>query len=102
MSRDIHVSAMSRNRTPRLPRLRVHESHGLEAAQRFLFSTDSACEVVSPFARLSARFSLSDFPDFFAMPWRGDLSDICCPSVLGACPVPMFGLYADAAVLSRV
>jgi hypothetical protein len=30
---------------------------------------------------LSARFSLSDFPDFFDMDLRGDLSDIIGPSI---------------------
>jgi CRISPR type I-E-associated protein CasA/Cse1 len=33
------------------------------------------------FAFLSARFSLSDFPDFFDMDLRGDLSDIIGPSI---------------------
>lgn len=31
------------------------------------------------FAFFSARLSLSDFPDFFDMDWRGDLSDIIGP-----------------------
>lgn len=30
---------------------------------------------------LSARFSLSDFPDFFDIDLRGDLSDIIGPSI---------------------
>jgi hypothetical protein len=33
------------------------------------------------FTFLSARFSLSDFPDFFDMDLRGDLSDIIGPSI---------------------
>ena len=33
------------------------------------------------FAFLSARFSLSDFPDFFDIDLRGDLSDIIGPSI---------------------
>ena len=33
------------------------------------------------FAFLSARFSLSDFPDFIDMDLRGDLSDIIGPSI---------------------
>ena len=38
--------------------------------------------VCSPdFDFLSARFSLSDFPDFFDMDLRGDLSDIIGPSI---------------------
>jgi hypothetical protein len=33
------------------------------------------------FTFLSARFSLSDFPDFFDIDLRGDLSDIIGPSI---------------------
>ena len=46
-----------------------------------LFAAALAC--------LSARFSLSDFPDFLVMDCRGDLSDIACPLIAGAWMVPM-------------
>ena len=39
-------------------------------------------------AFFSARFSLMDLPDFFAIVWRGDLSDMV-DSVIGAQAAPL-------------
>ena len=51
-------------------------------------------EVVSDFARLSARFSFRDLPDFLVIPCRGDLSAIACPCNMGAWLVPIRESYA--------
>ena len=51
-------------------------------------SNDSVCEVWSALVRFTARFSLSDLPDFLVMPCLGDLSDITAPLTLGACSGP--------------
>ncbi len=60
-------------------------------AQRFTgCRTDSVvCKGVS-LARLTARFSLSDFPDFLAMCCRGDLSAMDGPLGIGGLIGPGF------------
>lgn len=51
----------------------------------------------SAFARLAARFSFKDLPDFLAMVCRGDLSDIAGPLIWGPVLVPVPQPYAGDA-----
>lgn len=52
-------------------------SHEVAGCQRFLGrKVVSVAASPADLAFFSARFSLRDFPDFFDMPLRGDLSDI--------------------------
>lgn len=63
--------------------------------QRLLMFNTLSPGAPSDLARLSARFSFNDFPDFFAMDWRGDLSDTVGPFHQGAdSVVPYDRLYA--------
>jgi hypothetical protein len=59
-------------------------------SQRFLMCRTSVVDDErSDLARLSARFSFSDLPDFLAIVWRGDLSATLTPRELGAWMVPI-------------
>ena len=64
--------------------------------QCFLLSNNASAEdrLAAVFAFLSTRFSFNDFPDFFDMAWRGDLSDMKEPLDSGAWVVPMPRRYS--------
>jgi len=57
------------------------DGNGDERQRFFAWNVVSMAVCSLDFAFLSARFSLSDFPDFFDMDLRGDLSDIIGPSI---------------------
>src|ERR1700726_4360418 len=68
----------------RLSRASQHSKRKSLRLQRFLSCNKaSVAEARAAFACLSARFSFSDFPDFFVMDCRGDLSAIADPLIMG-------------------
>jgi len=64
--------------------------------QRFSPCTASIdAALAAALACLSARFSLSDLPDFLVIDCRGDLSDMSGPSISEPCMVPVPQPYAS-------